>query len=234
MLKRPRPNQAVYQHIKIAMSEKIKEFTCDVPSAAIAREEEMKRNWPQRKQKLAAIFDKPDYTRPNTLFAVGSMRNTLNIPEMENFPQIGSVSRNTAFVDNNSSLQSKPDQNITELVRILGGLDLRVVKAGGGNIERKEKPYLDLETDQLKRVVAILSAWEKAGGEKYSIRLMGRYVEVIRVNTVPEASVKDSIRDIDKLTDFLTEKTGGIPVTRLTLPELTQKVKRRIKGLIKV
>jgi len=128
------------------------------------------------------------------------------------------------------------DLNIMELVRLMNMIGIKTRHSCGGHkLLGKMNPSLDFSLDQLEQVLALMLAWNQAGGLSYEIIPYDLCLcaEVFYVQAPLGVSTKEAQNDLDNLTDFLESKLESFENIRFSLPELIHQKRRRLKKWLK-
>lgn len=72
------------------------------------------------------------------------------------------------------------------------------------------------------------NTWHQAGGLCYRVIPLGRRVERFCVEPPADVELNQVQEDLDRLTDYLYAQVGGLKSWNLTLPELRNRVRRKV------
>lgn len=161
--------------------------------------------------------------------SVADLRSKLKIEPLKQFQLDPSKKYDPSKVRDKLGLGL--DSNIMELIHLLNLMGFETLMSCGGHEDRNKKPYIGLPWDQREKIIALLAAWEEAGGAKYKadpVERPGMDQDAVFIKVLSTVTLAEAREDIDRLTDFLNEKTGGIPKNQLTHTEITQKIRRSL------
>jgi len=150
---------------------------------------------------------------------------------MKSFPSIHTKRIDTKAI--NDLLGLGLDANVMELVHLFQAMGFETTASCGGHENRTYNPYIHFQGDQLEKIVSLLLSWQKAGGMKYGISHLGLVANEIGIEGLPGPNLKARQQDLDNLTDFVNERTGGLPLTQLSFTEIAHQVRRKLRKKVK-
>jgi hypothetical protein len=126
------------------------------------------------------------------------------------------------------------DQNIRNLVRYLNMIDLETTQSCGGHPEDGRFPWIDFKVDALEGIIALMQVWREAGGLEYEIAPVYREDEIqtIRLRAVSGASLLETQRDLNSLSDYLESKLISDSSRSLKLISLIGENHTKLKKLL--
>jgi len=134
------------------------------------------------------------------------------------------------------------DDRIVELIRYINDLGITTTFSCAGHREG-EVPNIAIDASEVFKAAKLFDAWHRAGGLNYKCdanlplyafsKGITNKIDQLTFRPVSEGnSLQEFHKDLDNLTEFIIEKTGGRPESILTPIELAQKQRRRVEKIL--